>query len=113
MYPLHTTQNQLSQETMDFVLSRNFVDGSGANEGMLRKIADLSYDLLNRISKSGKLRKLGQLGKSGEAEFDSNVRLVGLMLHVLKQYSYDDAEMMSGLEKKYQQIAPGITGRQV
>lgn len=112
MYPLHTRQNQLSQETMDFVLSREFTDSPSADISQLRRIADKSYDLLSRISKSEKLRKLGQLGKNGEAEFDANVRLVGIMIHLLRQYGYDDAEMMGSLEKKYRQISPGIAGKQ-
>ncbi len=112
MYPFSTRQPQLSTETMDFILARDFGPGPHAEEANLRKIADLSYDLLSRISKSEKLRKLGQLGKNGENEFDSNVRLVGIMMEILRRYSYTDAEMMSSLEKKYRQLSPGIAGKQ-
>jgi hypothetical protein len=111
MYPLHTNQHQLSQETVDFVLSRDFGAAASADASKLRQIADQSYDLLSRISKTEKLRRLGQLGKNGEAEFDANVRLVGMMMHLLQSYGYDDAEMMNSLQKKYHQIAGGISGK--
>jgi hypothetical protein len=115
MYPLHTRQTQFTQENLDFILDRDFrvSPPEGTAKDRLRSIADQAYDLLSRIQKSEKLRKLGQLGKSGEAEFDSNVRLVGLMVHLLRQYQYQDTEMMASLEKKYLQIAPGIAGKQV
>lgn len=113
MYPASTQQSVFSQEALEFVLKQPFSTGQNAESGSLRKIADLSYDLLSRISKSEKLRKMGQLGKKGEAEFDSNVRLVGLMIHMLNQYGYNDAEMMASLEKKYRQLAPGISGKEV
>ena len=111
MYPMTTQQNEFSQETLDFILSRPSTGQEAAGTDRLRSIADQAYDLLSRIQKSEKLRKLGQLGKSGETEFDSNVRLVGLMVHLLKLYGYQDAEMMASLEKKYRQIAPGIAGK--
>jgi hypothetical protein len=115
MYPLHTRQTQFTQENLNFILEKDFSvsQTEGTAKDRLRSIADLAYDLLSRIQKSEKLRKLGQLGKSGEAEFDSNVRLVGLMVHLLRQYKYQDGEMMASLEKKYLQISPSIAGTQV
>jgi len=94
-------------------LSRNFgAAGMGGAEERekLRSIADMAFDLCNKIHKTGKLRKLGQLGKSGEAEYDSNIRLVGLMVHILRNYQYDDAEMMGSLERKYHSPLSGVTG---
>lgn len=112
MYPVSTQQNAFSQESLEFVLSKSISKVEPGDAGSLRRIADLSYDLLSRISKSEKLRRMGQLGQKGEAEFDSNVRLVGLMIHLLQQYGYNDAEMMASLEKKYRQLAPGIYGKE-
>lgn len=113
MYPISSHKSGLSQETMNFVLSQKFGEASADKESRLRKIADLSYDLLSSIQKTEKLRRLGQLGKSGENEFDSNVRLVGIMMHILRESGYNNLEMMASLEKKYQQLNPGKQGRQV
>lgn len=115
MYPVSTSETCFSQETFDFILARNFGNNSVSAESgqKLREIADLAFDLLSRIQKTEKLRKLGQLGKKGEEEFDSNIRLIGIIIHMLRNYQYNDAEMMSGLEKKYRQISPGISGQQV
>ena len=113
MYPIHTQQNVLSTEMLDFVAGMNFGSDHSAVDSTerLRKIADLSFDILSSVQKTEKLRKLGQLSKSGESEYDSNVRLVGLMVNILKQYGYHDAEMMESLNKKYEKIALGLPGQ--
>jgi hypothetical protein len=112
MYPLSSQKMVFSQEALEFVMSSDF--GSASNgeseHERLRSIADMAFDLSSKIQKTGKLRKLGQLGKNGEAEYDSNIRLVGLMIHILRSYHYNDAEMMSSLEKKYQTSMAGIAG---
>ena len=112
MYPLSSQKMVFSQEALEFVMSSDF--GSASNgeseHERLRSIADMAFDLCSKIQKTGKLRKLGQLGKNGEAEYDSNIRLVGLMIHILRSYHYNDAEMMSSLEKKYQSSMAGIAG---
>ena len=113
MYPLHSSQTQFSQDTMDFVLSGKFGPAGavpGASRERLSNIAGLAFDLLARVQKTEKLRKLGQLSKTGETEYDSNVRLVGLMVEILKIYQYQDHEMMDSLEKKYSLLVSGISG---
>lgn len=115
MYPLQTRNSVFSQESLDFVLSGNFGNAaaSGSEKARLRSIADLAFDLCGKVQKTEKLRKLGQLGKAGESEYDSNIRLVGLMVHILRKYQYDDSEMMSSLEKKYHSVAAAISGKKV
>ena len=112
MYPLNTQKTVFSQEALEFVMAGDFGRAGSGNDELdrLRSIADMAFDLCSKIQKTGKLRKLGQLGKNGEAEYDSNIRLVGLMIHILRTYQYNDAEMMSSLEKKYQSSLAGIAG---
>lgn len=115
MYPLSTPKTHFSQDALEFVLSRDFGNNlsGGSDRAKLRSIADLAFDLCGKIQKSEKLRKLGQLGKKGEEEFDSNIRLVGVMVHILRSYGYEDSEMMGSLEKKYQAVSMGISGKKV
>ena len=54
MYPINTQQNVLSTEMLDFVAGMNFGSGHSAVDSTerLRKIADLSFDILSSVQKT-------------------------------------------------------------
>jgi hypothetical protein len=107
MYHIHTSATELKESTFRFVTSREFAAGNASdpsNPGRLRAIADLSFDLLSQVQKWDKLQKLSQLTDSESAEFHSTLRLVGIMIHILKEYQYTDTEMMDALNRRYQRF---------
>lgn len=71
----------------------------------LRSIADQTYDLISQIQKLEKLQAIGQLGAKEKREYDSSIRLVALMIHLLLDQNYRDKEMMDALLKRFEKYA--------
>ena len=71
---------------------------------MLRRIADQSFDLLSQIQKLDKLDKLGHLSSKEQNELLGLTRLVGIMVHILEQYQYQDSEMMDALLSRFHKL---------
>jgi len=104
MYHLHTKKSSLDFETYNFVLNQNYgseIEKSAAQTKRLREIADQSFDLLSQIQKMDKLSKLGHLSTAEQSSFKSQIRLVGILIHTLKQYGYNDNEMMIALVNRF------------
>lgn len=105
MYHLHTSALELSENAFQYISSKNFASGNDSQDSTrLRAIADLSFDLLSQVQKQEKLFKLQQLSRSEEMEYNSNLRLVGIMIHILHEYKYQDVEMMDALTRRYQKF---------
>jgi hypothetical protein len=108
MYHLHTSALELSEPTFQYIVSKDFSSSGNQNPGnpnRLRAIADLSFDLLSQVQKMEKLQKLQQLSKSEQAEYHSTVRLIGIMIHILDEYKYQDSEMIHALKRRYQKFS--------
>jgi len=105
MYHLHTSALELSDSTFQYINSQSISKQEGSSESRLRAMADLSFDLLSDVQKMEKLFKLNQLSKVELAEYTSNIRLIGIMIHILSQYKYQDLEMMGALSKRFQRFA--------
>jgi hypothetical protein len=108
MYHLHTTASELKESTFQYIVSKEISSAGNPNSGdpnRLRAIADLSFDLLSQVQKLEKLQKLQQLSKTEQAEYRSTVRLIGVMIHVLDEYKYQDREMMDALTRRYQKFS--------
>jgi hypothetical protein len=111
MYHLHTTALELKESTFQHIVSKDlsFAGNQDAgNPNRLRAIADLSFDLLSQVQKLEKLQKLQQLSKTEQAEYHSTVRLIGIMIHILDEYNYQDREMMDALTRRYQKFSGTI-----
>jgi predicted protein tyrosine phosphatase len=99
---LHTSALELGESTLQYITSKTIESGARTQDTQrLRAIADLSFDLLSQIQKMEKLHKLHQLSGKEESEYHSTLRLVGVMLHILNEYHYQDREMMDALSKRY------------
>jgi len=108
MYHLHTSALELKESTFQHIGTKDLSASSNQNPGnpnRLRSIADLSFDLLSQVQKLDKLNKLHQLSKTEQAEYNSTVRLIGIMIHVLDQYKYQDNEMMDTLSRRYNKFS--------
>jgi len=104
MYQIQSKKSSFDIGAYNFVLSLNYGakhENSSDKENLLRKIADQSFDLLSQVQKLDKLSKLGHLNTSEKAEFQSMIRLVGVMIHILSQYGYSDKEMMDALNSRF------------
>jgi hypothetical protein len=111
MYHLHTSASELKESTFNFVTTKDFTlsgMGNPKDATRLRAIADLSFDLLSQVQKMEKLQKLHQLSNSELAEYNSTIRLIGIMIHILHEYKYADREMMDALTKRYQKFSVSI-----
>ena len=107
MYHLHTKKTLFDFETYDFVLNQTFsLKGENTVEAtsLLTKIADQSFDLLSQIQKLDKLFKSGHLTSKEQSDYQSMIRLVGIMIHILNQYNYTDKEMMDALVMRFQKL---------
>jgi hypothetical protein len=104
MYHLHTSALEFGDNAFQYISSKNFAAGATQDSTRLRAIADLSFDLLSQVQKQEKLFKLQQLSRTEEMEFSSNLRLVGIMIHILHEYKYQDVEMMDALTRRYQKF---------
>ena len=105
MYHLHTSALELSGLTFQYIQSKDLSGQPAGNENRLRAMADLSFDLLTDVQKMEKLYKLDELSKVELAEYHSTIRLIGIMIHVLNGYKYQDLEMMGALSKRFQRFA--------
>lgn len=106
MYHLHTSALELGDNAFQYISSQNFAAGNHPQDATrLRAIADLSFDLLSQVQKQEKLFKLQQLSPSEQLEYISNLRLVGIMIHILTEYKYQDVEMMDALTRRYQKFS--------
>jgi len=108
MYHLHTSALELKESTFQYIVSKDLSSSGNQNPGnpnRLRAIADLSFDLLSQVQKLEKLQKLQQLSKAEQAEYHSTVRLIGIMIHILDEYKYQDGEMMDALTRRYQKFS--------
>ena len=104
MYHLHTHKTSFDFGTYNFILNQSFSQNSVNNievEAHLRKIADQSFDLLSQIQKLDKLSKLGHLSQKEQSEYHSMICLVGIMIHILNQYEYNDKEMVDALVNRF------------
>jgi hypothetical protein len=108
MYHIHTKMNSFDSGTYNFILSQDFSAHTKNNpetaSRMLRRIADQSFDLLSQIQKLDKLDKLGHLSSKEKSELLGLTRLVGIMVHILEQYKYQDSEMMDALLSRFHKL---------
>ena len=111
MYHLNTNALELQNSTFQYITSQQFspkTENSVEANSRLRAIADQSFDLLAQVQKMEKLSKLGHLSQKETMEYNSLIRLVGIMIHILQEYKYADIEMMDALMKRYHKNS-GIT----
>lgn len=105
MYHIQTNELEYTDKTYQYVLSQKFAPEKNDNPAqltILRSIADQSFDLLSQAQKMEKLQKLNRLSETENKEYISILRLVGTMIHILRQYQYSDFEMMDTLVSRFQ-----------
>jgi len=107
MYHIHTQKASFDSNTYNFVLNQTFspkAENGVEVKTLLGKIADQSFDLLSQIQKLDKLFKLGHLSQKEQSDYKSMISLVGIMIHLLNQYRYNEKEMMDALVNRFQKF---------